>query len=99
MTATIVDGRVDTDDDLVLDSEEQFAEPCEAEYSDGEKCDREADYVCMVSCCGARVLFCEECLFEFVEYCREHDGESYYCNFCDSGFRVHTNHLIVTGRV
>lgn len=98
MTAILVDEGVDTtiEDEVVLTPPPPM---CEAEYTDGTTCENSADYICAVSCCRVRVLLCEDCFFEFIDYCEQKRGTVFECQFCDETVVLHPNHLIVTGKI
>lgn len=96
MSTQIIEG-VDTDTIEVLDFD--HVPPCEAEYDNGSTCDHEAKFVCVVRCCGATILLCEECFIEFVEFAKKWRGTEYLCKFCDTAFALKPEHMKVVDRV
>ena len=57
MSATILEGDVDTRDFVVVDSEESNDEACDW---DSPQCEHSADFVITMRCCGKRKVFCED---------------------------------------
>lgn len=73
---------------------------CEAAYDNGDVCDNLADYRTRTRCCGHVSLWCEDCLFEFFDYCKYFREylHNYACGICGQGIDSNI-HIIVTGRV
>lgn len=78
MTATTIEGDVDTDLFTVLDFEP--SEACEI-YED---CDNEPVYTMTAKCCGVVYLACEQCVFDFVEDYKNKWYRAPQCRACDA---------------
>jgi hypothetical protein len=90
ITADDVDTKVGEDEDIIVETFEQFGVPCDGAYENID-CENEAKFSLHMVCCGDRLLECEDCMLILMNLSKKLE-ETRRCMACAvCGTHSHTN--------